>query len=291
MLSYLVGACLGFNETKQLTGIIPCFRKLCLPNLYLSILGGLALAFLHLGANLLNDFFDHYYGADAVNNQPTTFSGGSRFIQNGEILPKNVFYLALSFLCLGSFIGLYINYLKLDNVILYLGIFGILAGFIYSFKASYIGLGEPIIGLAFGPGAVLGAYYIIAENLSLKPIFVSLPIGLLVVLILWINELLDFSADKKSDKFTLVVKLGEKKARKYFVLLGISVYILLMLNIILGTLPIKSLLGILAILPAFISWNIVSHQYYDRQKLITASALTIFTHILFCIFVSLGFIF
>ena len=55
---------------------------------------------LHLGANLLNDYFDAR-GSDPINMRVTPFSGGSRVIQEGELAPRMVLFMALFFFAIG----------------------------------------------------------------------------------------------------------------------------------------------------------------------------------------------
>ena len=72
----------------------------------LTILGVMLLNF---GINLANDYYDYSGGSgtDALNIQPTPFSGGSRLLPEGLAKPKQI--LMFSVLCfLGSLlVGLY----------------------------------------------------------------------------------------------------------------------------------------------------------------------------------------
>jgi 1,4-dihydroxy-2-naphthoate octaprenyltransferase len=61
----------------------------------LFLLALLAIMFLHAGANMANDYFDHVSGNDWVNRTPTPFSGGSRYIQQGILSPKATLITAL----------------------------------------------------------------------------------------------------------------------------------------------------------------------------------------------------
>ena len=63
------------------------------------------MAALHLGANLINDYYDSF-GSDPLNRHFTPFSGGSRVIQNGGLSPGQVRTLAYLFLALGVGCGL-----------------------------------------------------------------------------------------------------------------------------------------------------------------------------------------
>ena len=100
---------------------------------------------MHAGTNLANDYFDYIAGCDEANPTPTPFSGGSRVIQNGQILPKKILYASLISFALGSAIGLYLNYVCGKNIILILGAIGVFLGFFYSarpFKIGYGGFGD-----------------------------------------------------------------------------------------------------------------------------------------------------
>ena len=64
-------------------------------------LTALGVAALHLGANLINDYYDSF-GSDPLNRNFTPFSGGSRVIQNRELSPGQVKILAYLLLGLGA---------------------------------------------------------------------------------------------------------------------------------------------------------------------------------------------
>lgn len=50
----------------------------------------------HAAANLINDYFDHINGSDAVNtDRISPFTGGSRFIQNRHLSPQTIVYFAI----------------------------------------------------------------------------------------------------------------------------------------------------------------------------------------------------
>src|SRR3989338_4543809 len=133
----------------------------------LTLIGGVLM---HAGTNLANDYFDHLSGCDEANKTPTPFSGGSRGIKEKFIPPVHVLYASLASFTMGSAIGLYLNYKCGGNVILILGIIGLLLGFFYTVKRArivYGGIGEVAGGLGVGPILVMGAYYVPAPSLNL----------------------------------------------------------------------------------------------------------------------------
>ena len=71
------------------------------------LITALGVAGIHLGANLINDYYDAK-GSDAINFRLTPFSGGSRVIQNKELAPWVVMLLALFFFGLGLTAGIWL---------------------------------------------------------------------------------------------------------------------------------------------------------------------------------------
>ena len=92
----------------------------------LTLLGAVSL---HLGTNIINDYFDHKSGNDEANNEfVRPFSGGSRMIQLGLLTPLEVLTAAIIFFAVGIFIGLYLTF-KCGLPVLILGLIGVISGF------------------------------------------------------------------------------------------------------------------------------------------------------------------
>lgn len=257
---------------------------------FLAMLGAL---FIHIGTNLANDYFDHLSGCDKANPNPTPFSGGSRVIQEGLISPKEILHVSLASFILGGAIGLYLNYLCGGKAILILGIIGIFLGFFYTakpFRIGYGSFGELAVGIGFGPLMVLGAYYVQAQNLPFKVFVISIPVGLLIALVLFINEFPDYQADKSVGKRTLVVILGKKKAVILYQILLAAVYLAIIALVIFKFLPVASLITFLG-LPLALKAFAVSKKNYDNiYELLPANASTIALHSIVGLLLCIGFI-
>lgn len=247
--------------------------------------------FVHAGTNLANDYFDHLSGCDEANPTPTPFSGGSRMIQDGIIKPKKVLYASLISFAIGGAIGLYLNYICKGNVILIVGITGIFLGIFYTAKPLRIGygsFGELAVGIGFGPLMVLGAYYVQAQTLSLAVFLVSIPVGILIALVLFINEFPDYAADKSVGKKTLVVILGKKNAVILYHILLASVYALVILYVVFAILPVTSLIALLS-LPLALKAFMVSKRNFEKiYELLPANAATIGLHSIVGLLLSVG---
>jgi 1,4-dihydroxy-2-naphthoate octaprenyltransferase len=187
-----------------------------LPQLF--VLALLAIMFLHSGANIANDYFDHTSRNDWLNKNPTPFSGGRRYIQEAILSPETTLLLALAALAIGSILGIVIVYLTRSIFILVLGLIGLLGGFFYTappVRLGYRSVGEPSITFLFGILPVYGSYYIQIQALDIIPYTVWLTplapaviVGILIFLVIFINEFPDVTADAAVNKRTLVVRFG-----------------------------------------------------------------------------------
>ena len=258
----------------------------------LTILGG---AFLHIGTNTSNDYFDHTSGTDEANyNYMVPFSGGSRSIQMGLISAKGMLAVAVVSFTLSAIVGIALIW-KAGMPILWLGLIGFLSGLFYTappFRfASRRGLGELLIGLNFGPLMVAGSALVQAEQLLPQAFLAGIPIGLLVAAIVYINEFPDYDGDKATGKNTLIVVFGPEKARIGYVALVFCAFLSITVLATTGTLPMLTLIALLAIYFGINAIKVL-YQYYDNRLLQPANAGTINMHlvtgILLCIGIWLG---
>jgi 1,4-dihydroxy-2-naphthoate octaprenyltransferase len=180
-------------------------------NVGLFVLATLAIMALHAGANVVNDYFDHVSRNDWVNENPTPFSGGSRFIQEGRLSPRATLVAGLGYLALGSAIGLIIVLLTRSAFILGIGLAGVLGAFFYTagpIQLGYRGVGEVVIGILFGVLPVFGSYYLQSWSADLMPLLPALIVAILIFLVILVNEFPDLAADRQVSKRTLVVQFG-----------------------------------------------------------------------------------
>ncbi len=162
------------------------------------------------GANLINDYFDAL-GSDPVNFDFTPFSGGSRLIQNG-VLPRRSYLLAtVVAYAIGQITAIGLSIAYWNGWILILALAGLGLGVAYSATGMFgmgRGWGEVAVGLGFGPLAVLGSYLLQTNQLSWKATFAGIPVGLLVMGILILNEFPDYEADRSVGKRNWIVRAG-----------------------------------------------------------------------------------
>ncbi len=194
----LVGTALAFATTSSF-------------NPLLFALALLAVITIHAGANMTNDYFDHTSKNDWLNKNPTPFSGGRRYIQQGLLSPKATLITAVTLLAAGSAIGLVIVLLTRSVFILILGLLGLLGGFFYTappIRLGYRSTGEPVIAMLFGLLPVYASYYLQARTIDIIPLLPACILAILIFLVILVNEFPDFSADASVGKKTLVVRFG-----------------------------------------------------------------------------------
>jgi len=256
----------------------------------LTLLGALCL---HAGTNMTNDYFDHTWGSDEINTEfANPFTGGSRLIQMGLVRPEVYLREGLLFFAAGSLIGV-ILWLTRGPLVLWLGLIGLFSGYFYTappLRLAGTGLGELLIGLNFGPLMVLGSYYTLTQTISWEPVLASLPVGLLIALVVWINQFQDMRADAAVGKRHWVVRLGRKRAATVYGLLLALVYLSLVAAVFLGDATPFSLLGLLTAPLAVRACQVARTHYDHPRELVPANAATIQIHLLTGGLLTLGYL-
>ena len=256
--------------------------------LLLTLLAG---SLLHIGTNTSNDYFDHISGTDARNYNYSNkgLNGGSRSIQMGLISPKGILTVAIIAFTLSAVAGIPLI-IKSGLSILWLGLIGFFSGLFYTappFKfSSRKGIGELLIGLNFGPLMVAGSALVQTGQLLPEAFLAGIPIGFLIAAVVYMNEFPDYDSDKATGKNTLIVVFGPEKARAGYVALVASAFASIVILAFNGTVPMLSLIALLAVYFGFTATRTL-YKYYNNRLLQPANWGTIIMHsvtgILFCI--------
>jgi len=247
-------------------------NSLIIPGLF-SVIG---VAFLHLGANVLNDYYDTG-GSDSINRYYGPFSGGSRVVIEGMMSKKEILTLSIICFAIGIIFGVSTLFYK-RIFIIPIGAIGLLLGVLYSaspFSLMSRGLGEIAIFFAFGPVLTLGVGYSTTGVLSIEHFLYGFPFGFFVSGILYINEFPDIEADRNSGKWNIVVRLGYEKALLGYPLLIIFGFLSIFLLSIKGIYPVWCLFSFLALPLGFKATRILFKNYSQPKALIPAQSSTI----------------
>lgn len=187
-------------------------------SILLSILSIIGVGLGHLASNLLDDYFDYKKQGLSYRRELSHKGIRSRihkcpYLSDGSSTINQLLSACIVFLGIVLIIG-GIVWICRDNVILLISAVAGLLAISYSgfpFRFSYNGLGEIVIGLMFGPLAMLGVFYAAVGTFYGILFYFSIPIGLLVVNIIYTHSIIDIEADKEANKKTLAVLIGNKK--------------------------------------------------------------------------------
>ncbi len=260
----------------------------------LTLLGA---SLIQIATNMFNDYFDFKSGNDLQVRHQNPFAGGGRVLTAGLVKPSTHILVATTCLVLGSLIGFYFIFALSLPYLFLLGLIGVVFSYVYvgpPFRLAYRGVGELIVGISFGPVMTLGAYYVQAHSFAIEPLLASIPVGLLIAAVLWINEFPDMEADSAVGKKTLVLRLGYARSIGVYVGMVVTAYVLIIVYALLevfspGITSLTSLIALLSLPFAVKAIRILRANYKDPHAIIPANANTIFLHLSFGILAILGF--
>lgn len=198
-------------------------------------------------SNLANDYGDGVKGTDNNNR-----IGPERAVQSGKITPEEMYeaikinILVIIFLVfmlvLASFGTRNFLYSLLFFILGALSIYAALKYTIGESAYGYKALGDLMVFLFFGVLSVMGSYFLFARALEHVLIFPACIVGLLSTGVLNLNNMRDLESDHESNKITVAVKFGLKRAKIYHAFLIITA---LVLGIIFGLFYYRSFASIL----------------------------------------------
>jgi 1,4-dihydroxy-2-naphthoate octaprenyltransferase len=212
----------------------------------LTLVGGCVV---HLAINVFNDVYDFQSGADEANVTPTQFSGGSRVILYGLLSERTMAMLAWGFYALGLAIGIVLAATRGWDL-LWLGVAGLLVGFFYTappLRLVHRGLGEVAVFAGFGPIMTLGAYFVQAREYAWAPFLISIPVGILIALVLYVNEVPDRPGDAAADKRTLPVRFSKRAIINGYIASVAAAFAVILVLPFLDVTPWPTLIALLAV--------------------------------------------
>jgi len=192
-----------------------------------------------IGSNIANDLIDYRKGADTQER-----TGPLRPLSRGlltEAEVRRALYLSLLLLlgAGGALVALSSWWLILVGVFVVLGIFAYSGG---PYPLSYHGLGDVAVLIFFGWVPTVTSFYILRGTvMDLTLWHLATAIGLASMNILVVNNYRDVAEDRKVGKRTLIVRMGQDFAPRFYLTLGLLSMGLLY--------PIYSFWGMLLLLP------------------------------------------
>lgn len=166
-----------------------------------------------VGANYANDYSDGLRGTDSARVGPV------RLVAGGLASPSSVRGAAYLSFAAAAVAGLVLAIATTPYLIL-VGAVCFAAGWLYTGGPrpyGYVGLGELFVFCFFGLVAVAGTSYVSLQRVPAAAIGAAVPVGLLAVSLLVVNNLRDIETDAAAGKRTLAVRLGTGLTRALYV--------------------------------------------------------------------------
>jgi len=209
---------------------------------------------LQILSNFANDYGDGMKGTDNEDR-----IGPKRAIQSGVISPQAMkrAIIITSILTLISAMMLIYFAFRETNLFyslfyLVLGILAIASAIRYTVGNTaygYRGYGDVFVFVFFGLVSTLGVNFLYSKQLEFDLFLPAIAIGFLSVGVLNLNNMRDEASDRKSNKNTIVVKIGALKAKKYHYFLIVSAMVLVILFAIINHFRLDQYLFLLAYIP------------------------------------------
>jgi 1,4-dihydroxy-2-naphthoate polyprenyltransferase len=171
-----------------------------------ALIVGLAL---QIGVNYANDYSDGVKGTDDARVGPV------RLVASGLASASSVKRAAFAAFGVAAVVGLGLAVVTTWWLIA-VGLSAIIAAWTYTGGPKpygYAGFGELFVFVYFGVVATVGSAYVHEEKLSALAMLASVPVGLLAVGLIIVNNLRDIPGDTEAGKRTLAVKLGDDNTR------------------------------------------------------------------------------
>ncbi|NCU86619.1 MAG: 1,4-dihydroxy-2-naphthoate polyprenyltransferase [Actinobacteria bacterium] len=190
-------------------------------NAVLALIVSLAL---QVAVNYANDYSDGIRGTDKNRVGPL------RLVGSGSKSPAAVKFATILAFGVAAIFGLVLA-ATTSWWLLVVGVACLLAGWFYTGGKNpygYLGLGEVFVFVFFGVVATMGTTFVVVQKLTRVSLLSSIAVGSLACALLAVNNLRDIAGDEIANKRTLAVRLGDVRARRFFV----SLFVLAALAIV-----------------------------------------------------------
>jgi 1,4-dihydroxy-2-naphthoate octaprenyltransferase len=230
----------------------------------------------HAAANLINDYFDTLYDIDQ-DDSPTAKYRPQPII-SGMLTPRQTIVEASVFLVLTVAIGMTAAVVRSWHI-LWIGLMGLFTSIYYTagpVKFKYRALGEFAVFMMWGPLMIEGAYAVQRQALSMKALYISVPFGVLVALVLFANNMRDIAYDSRHNVKTVSIMLGSRNSFILFAGLIALAYAYVLGMILTGIMSFWGLLIFLSVPKAISLLRTFKEKVPDMADALTAQFDTVF---------------
>ena len=215
----------------------------------LTVLALLVAVALQIGVNYSNDYSDGIRGTDDFRVGPARLTGAglvpSRLVLRAAIISFGVAVLA----------GAALIILSASWWLLVGGMLALVAAWYYTGGKKpygYVGLGEVVVFVFFGPIATIGTAYVQIGSIPGEAWFTGGAAGFFASAVLLVNNLRDIDQDTLASKNTLAVRIGAVRAKTLITALLVAPYATVaVLSMVFVWAPL-ALLGLLLTIPTLV---------------------------------------
>jgi 1,4-dihydroxy-2-naphthoate octaprenyltransferase len=198
-----------------------------------------------VGANLANDYFDGRRGVDTGARV-----GPRRLTASGLVRPGAVLAAALGCMAVAAVAGVWLVLASGQLWLLVAGGIALVAALLYTGGPRPYAATGVVADLAvfafFGLMATLGTAAVQGHGVPAAAWWAAVAIGFLAVAVLVANNLRDLATDRDAGRHTLVVRLGDRRARTFYAALIVAGVLTPDLGVLVGQLPLLALVSLLA---------------------------------------------
>lgn len=230
----------------------------------------------HATANIFNDYFDTRYKVDQPDSPTARYR--PQPLLTGMFTPRQLLIEAMVLNLITIAIGLTLSFYR-SFLIFGIGFIGFLACVFYTagpVKFKYRGWGEIFVFLMWGPLMFEGAYAVQRQALSLQVLYLSIPFGVLVALVLLANNIRDIDYDSRQGIKTVGILLGTRHSFHLYAALIVAAYLYIVLMVLLGVLSPWGLLVLLSLPKAVHLLKTFTQKIPEAADAVTAQLDTVF---------------
>ena len=235
-------------------------------------------------SNISNDVYDADTGIDKNKRHSLVNLTGNRPL---------MFWIGNAFLAVGVLGIVAIALMQQDFTVLGLVLACCVLGYLYQgppFRLGYKGLGEFLCFFAYGPLALSAVYYSQTKSYSVTVLCASVFLGLITSIILFCSHFHQVEDDIAAGKRSPIVRLGTKRSAALLPWLCSTAYGSVVLSVIIGFMPVGSLLT-LGSLPFAVKLCRFVGQYHDQpQRVNNCKFIAVALHFSSGLLLGLGFI-
>ena len=175
-------------------------------NTWYGLLAFVGICLVHLGTNLLDDYFDYKALIKQVNFDKKEYLKNTqktkcRYLILGVLTEADVLAVICTYFSIAGLIGAFFLF-KCGTPVLYYAISAGIIILLYSFL-SKIRLSELAVGLTYGPLLFGGVYYVMTKTFSPEVFIHAVPTMIMTVILLYIHTVMDYEFDLNEEHKTI----------------------------------------------------------------------------------------